>query len=426
MMQTNRIMINEELNKIKSLVHHNIFEASDLLLKLVRNYSFDSDILRNIILIKSDLNNELDQNSENTSIYIEKLLDICRHLEKVQDSKKINVEQLIEQNIKLSTRYDYLKPRSEFAVQTRGICFQYKKGRNQFNLKDIFLNLKYGEITAVIGENGNGKSTLLKLIAARLLPDGGEIAYDLLDKKKYSHKDNVEIRKRIAYIPQRLPVWDGLVKTNLQFIAAIKGLKGKENIEETDYIINRLSLNKYQDYKWPELSGGFQMRYELANALVWHPKLLILDEPLANLDLISQSLFLKDLKDICLNIRNPMAVIISSQHLDMIDNVADNIVFLKEGKLSFNANKKSIGEDRTRNIFEIKTTLSIADLHQQLKNLGVEKIINIGFNTVIYANTNTTLADIINQLTLIENVEITMARDISQSSKALLYQSYEY
>ena len=79
---------------------------------------------------------------------------------------------------------------------------------------------------------------------------------------------------------------------NLHFAAAIHGIRGKENEDEVDFIIWRLGLDKYRNATWNEISGGFKMRFSLGRALVYNPRLLILDEPLANLDVNTQLLFL--------------------------------------------------------------------------------------------------------------------------------------
>ncbi len=117
------------------------------------------------------------------------------------------------------------------------------------------------------------------------------------------------------------------------------------------------------------MSGGYRTRFELAKALISRPKLLILDEPLAPLDVLAQLLFLRDVKELAASKRQPLAVIISSQHLYEIEAVADKLVFLNDGVLEFYGRPEEIGADRWENTFELVTPVSAEALRQALKTL---------------------------------------------------------
>ena len=87
-----------------------------------------------------------------------------------------------------------------------------------------------------------------------------------------------------------------ILRSNLHYEAAIHGVGRADNEREVDFIVERLGFRGELDKEWHELSGGFRLRFALARALVWKPKLLILDEPLANLDFITQQIVLNDLR----------------------------------------------------------------------------------------------------------------------------------
>lgn len=222
---------------------------------------------------------------------------------------------------------------SNLVFEGKGICKNYKVRSTKFNLRSIDLNLRLSEITAIVGENGNGKTTLLRIIAGELAASQGEVSYPYWTSS--GDTDWYSIKKQIAYVPQELPKWHGLLVENLQFAASIHDITGKDNDREVDWIIYRLGLEQYKKAKWNEISGGYKRRFALAMALICKPKLLILDEPMANLDINTQMRFLQDLRDLANSCKYPIAVVISSQNLYDIEIIADQIIFIKNGRAAY-------------------------------------------------------------------------------------------
>ena len=137
-----------------------------------------------------------------------------------------------------------------------------------------------------MGENGNGKTTLLRIIVGELAQSSGVFKYPaLINPKKHNW---YKIKNQIAYIPQDIPKWSGLLVDNLHFAAVIHGIKGKQNEDEVEFVLCRLGLYKYRSSTWNKISGGFKMRFALAKALVWNPKLLVLDELLKAITEVSK------------------------------------------------------------------------------------------------------------------------------------------
>jgi ABC-2 type transport system ATP-binding protein len=296
----------------------------------------------------------------------------------------------------------------------------YKSVR--FRLGSIDLTLRTGEITGIVGENGNGKTTLLNIIAGDLSIDGGTVTYPSLEKSKENtpqsaQKDWYFIKQHIAFIPQHLDKWNGLLKDNLHLAAANHGLFGQENEEAVDFIIHRLGLTRYKNATWKDISSGYKLRFELARALVWRPQLLILDEPLANLDINSKLLFMQDLRLLANSLRYPISIIMSSQQLHEIENVVDNIIFLQEGKPIYNGKVSEFGKDRQTNVFELSGDFSRIDLHEWLKNFQAVKIEDTGQSFIV----ETPIEFTGNQLLalLSEKKKVDYFRDISQSTRKL-------
>jgi ABC-2 type transport system ATP-binding protein len=295
---------------------------------------------------------------------------------------------------------------------------------SDFCLRDIHLTLREGEITGVVGENGNGKTTLLKIIAGELFPEKntGHYSYGSLQGEDRA-PDWVRIKSNIAYLPQELERLIGSVKKSVQYSAALHGIKGEENDKEVKYIIQRLGLGKYENATWQELSGGYKLRFALAMILVWKPRLIVLDEPLANLDINTQIRVLNDLKDLCRSIKNPIAIVMSSQNIEEVETASDNMIVLKEGAIIYQNATKKIGEERKENVFEFRCNYERAELERCLRGLDHTGLDHNGSNYFI------TVPLSVSELSFLKycaekNVALTYFQDISISTKRFIVKTY--
>ena len=298
------------------------------------------------------------------------------------------------------------------------ISKRYKSRRVSFTLQPLDLQLRLGELTAVVGENGNGKTTLLKIIAGVHSADSGQLRYPAITQAHGFH-DWYHIKQQIAYISQDLPKWHGNVLDNLYFAAAAHASDPAKIDHFIDFIITSLRLHPYLHAHWKELSGGYKMRFALAKALITRPTLLIIDEPLANLDVNSQITFLEDLRNFAITPSAPMAVIISSQHLHEVERVADNMLFMQDGQLLYNGATADFGAGRTQNTFEIACDSGLREIGRILHTHNPAcHIKQNGYNYLIdtpIAVTRQQLWDLFVQ----HNIVPTYFRDISTSTRKL-------
>ena len=205
-----------------------------------------------------------------------------------------------------------------------------------------------GDILGVVGENGNGKTTLLRCLAGQLALDSGSVHHTQIKEPGY-----YAIKHQVAFIPQRIPRWYGLLKDNLHFSAAIADVHDEENDLMVDFMLERLGLGSYANYTWNQISSGYRTRFEIARVLLQKPSLLILDEPLANLDINAQQTILTDLRFMAKSIKHPMGVVLSSQQLHEVEKIADNVLFIKRGSCMFQT-KERTGTTRSY-ILELET-----------------------------------------------------------------------
>lgn len=338
------------------------------------------------------------------------ILDSFSFLELLE--KSVGILGLQEDNSDLIASAPLLENQQQKKLVFRGTNLSKAYPSVRFLLSTLSLELYQGELTGLVGRNGNGKTTLLRIIAGELAIDKGEIAYPALQTEKKLNWYN--LKQQIAFIPQHLSAWRGLLKDTLHFTAANHGLFGKENKQRVDFVIHRLGLSNYQEASWNEISSGYKLRFELAKALVWQPKLLVLDEPLANLDINTKLLFMQDLKLLATSQKYPMAVVMSSQQLHEIESVVDNIIFLKEGQALYNGKVAALGEDRATNTFELSGNFGRNELNFLLQNMGIIRIEDTGQSLLIEVPRHVASAEVLAKL---KDKELLYFRDISRSTR---------
>ncbi len=253
-------------------------------------------------------------------------------------------------------------------------------GTNRFSLGPISINIHKSDVYGLVGENGNGKTTLLRILAKELKYNEGALEFNF-DKEFNSDYD---LRSNLVYIPQRTKKWYGSLKDNLKFVLSNYGISPKENETRVLMMIARFGLWNYKHLKWHELSSGYKMRFELARTLLRQPELLLLDEPLANLDVLAQQVILEDLKSICNSINNPIALILSSQQLYEVEKVSDKVIYLKDGIYKEQENENTDTTTKNYLIVEIDCNCDRDKLKQIFTDLNLEKLIFNGGIFIAY------------------------------------------
>ncbi|MGM5630556.1 ABC transporter ATP-binding protein [Apibacter raozihei] len=284
--------------------------------------------------------------------------------------------------------------------------------KSSFSLGPINIKIAEGEIIGLVGENGNGKTTLLRALCGELLPTEGKVSY------LFDYKDDYELRSQLIYIPQRTNTWYGSVLDNLRFTAASYDSMGEENELLVDLIISRMGLRNYRNYKWKNLSSGYKMRFELVRMLLRKPKLLLIDEPLANLDILAQQTVLDDFKAIAKSPFRPLGIVLSSQQLYEVEKTSDQVIFLKHGEQK-NLKSETTGDHETELqelIIEFESEWTQEQLYAVLKQLSLSKLQYNGGSFISHFPDTISINNFL-QIIIDNNVPIKYFRNISNSTR---------
>lgn len=296
----------------------------------------------------------------------------------------------------------------EVLITTTKVAKNYNN-RN-FKLYPVTFDLKSREVVGLVGENGNGKTTLLRLIAGELKPTSGEINYQFSTASQFSF----DLKSELVFVPQRIEELYGSLINNLQFTLSCYNVKGKENFLLSQVMLARLGLWQYKDLDWRQLSSGYKMRFEIARTLLRKPKVLLLDEPLANLDIMAQQIILEDLKYLSQSVSHPFGVILSSQQLYEVEKVSTEVLFLEQGKLKYQEDNSD--EKINYTIVEIDVTNNKQELLTILNSLNLHDLKFNGGAYIAYFSPEIKMNDI---LLLIgkSDLEVKYIRNISESSR---------
>jgi putative ABC transport system ATP-binding protein len=201
-------------------------------------------------------------------------------------------------------------------------------------LKGVSLELSKGDFVSVAGPSGSGKTTLMNIIGLIDTPSRGSVIIDGEEAGGLSRRELTRIRqKSIGFVFQSfnlLPVLTVYENVELPLLIAKKRLGRQERRERVEYLLEEVGLEDRKTHKPSELSGGQQQRAAIARALVSGPKIVIADEPTANLDSASGERVLELMKKIN---KEEGTTFIFSTHDPDIWEMANYIVFLKDGRI---------------------------------------------------------------------------------------------
>jgi ABC-2 type transport system ATP-binding protein len=193
-------------------------------------------------------------------------------------------------------------------------------------LDGLTLDIRVGEVFGMLGPNGSGKTTFMRLLAGYLLPSAGRLTVAGLD----AVRDSLEVRRRIGYVPESAPLYPQMrVSEFLAFMARLRGLPEREVAGAVERVVDRLALGAVVDKPTRALSRGYRQRTALAQALIHDPDILILDEPTNGLDPRQ----IIEMRDLIRSLAGHHTVLMSSHILSEVEKTSDRVAVLLNGRL---------------------------------------------------------------------------------------------
>ena len=195
-----------------------------------------------------------------------------------------------------------------------------KRYKNVVALKGVSFEVNCGERFALVGPNGSGKSTLLKIAAGILKPDSGEARVKGLDPM------SEEAKKVIGYLAEdALPYVNLSVRENLEYVASLRGLEDYQG--RVDELLEALGLKQYERSKVLSLSRGNRQKLAIAMAIVHKPEILLLDEPLNYLDVVTQEQVAEMIEEL------KATTLVSTHIMSVADRMASKVILINRGEI---------------------------------------------------------------------------------------------
>ena len=209
------------------------------------------------------------------------------------------------------------------AIKTIDLTKRYK---DVVAVDKLCLQIIEGELFSLLGVNGAGKTTAIKMLSCLTKPTSG----DAYVGGKSILQNEAEVKSVIGVSPQETAVAENLsVKENLELMCGIHGFSKKRSLEKISELSKRFNLGGILSKKAGKLSGGWQRRLSIAMALISEPKILFLDEPTLGLDVIARS----ELWDIIRALKGRVTIILTTHYMEEAEALSDRIAIMKNGKL---------------------------------------------------------------------------------------------
>ena len=209
------------------------------------------------------------------------------------------------------------------AIQTAGLVKRYKTLTAVDNLQ---LNIAQGELFSLLGVNGAGKTTVIRMLSCLTKPTGGDALVG-----GYSVTEEPELVKRIIGVsPQETAIAPNLsVKENLELICGIHGFSGEKTKRRMEELSAQFGLDSVLGRKAGKLSGGWQRRVSIAMALISEPQILFLDEPTLGLDVLAR----RDLWEVIRSLKGKITIVLTTHYMEEAEALSDRIGIIKNGRL---------------------------------------------------------------------------------------------
>ncbi len=201
-----------------------------------------------------------------------------------------------------------------------------KKYKDLTAVDALDLTVKKGELFSLLGVNGAGKTTAIRMLSCLAKPTSGDA---FLNGSSIVTAAS-DVKKLIGVSPQETAIAPNLtVRENLEFMCGVHGFGREKSRQKTEELSSRFSLGQIMGKKAGKLSGGWQRRLSIAMALIGEPEILFLDEPTLGLDVIARS----ELWDVIRELKGRITIILTTHYMEEAEILSDRIGIMKDGRL---------------------------------------------------------------------------------------------
>ncbi len=202
--------------------------------------------------------------------------------------------------------------------------------------KDVSFTARDGEITGILGANGAGKSTTLRMVSGVLTPDSGKASIDGIDNRGQTSR----ARARVGVLPHAAGLYGNLTaRENIHFFGSLQGVGSEDLRRRTDELAGILGLEEFLDRRAKGFSQGQRIKVALARALVHDPGNIVLDEPTNGLDVMA----IRNLRDMLLALKQEGRCVLFSSHvMQEVAALCDRVVIIGHGRVLADATVQSI------------------------------------------------------------------------------------
>lgn len=241
------------------------------------------------------------------------------------------------------------------AIDVKGLK---KTFENMIALDDISFDVAHNEIFGLVGPDGAGKTTTIRVLCGLLTPTEGNVTILDLDLSKQINK----IKKDIGYLSQKFSLYADLtVDENIEFFAEIHSVRSYKT--RRDELLSFMRLTNFRHFRAGMLSGGMKQKLALACTLIHTPKIIFLDEPTTGVDPVSRRDFWRILSNL---LKNGITILVSTPYLDEAERFS-RIALLNNGKILRFDTPSNIKESMKEQIMEIVTP-SVRDAYNLIKS----------------------------------------------------------
>ncbi|MDF2880058.1 MAG: multidrug transporter ATP-binding protein [Clostridiaceae bacterium] len=240
----------------------------------------------------------------------------------------------------------------------------------------VNLKIKEGQITGLIGINGAGKTTIIKILSTLISQDEGEIYVDGL--KLESNEDVIKRKLNMITSGDRMLYWQLTAKENLQYFGSLYGIASKELEERISSLLDFVGLSEKKDIPIEQFSKGMKQRLQIARGLINNPSYIFMDEPTVGLDINIAKILRAKVKE--LSKEQNKGILLTTHYISEIEELCDYVYVLDKGLIVFEGTPSeiiiSINSEKTKYVIETSVLLPdvIDIILESLKGISINVI----------------------------------------------------